>query len=41
MYKHLMNKRKEVIIKMRKKYKINIDGTDVPDPLDSFSKMNQ
>jgi hypothetical protein len=40
LYKHLVNKRKEAIIHLRKTHKIVVEGGEaIPDPLDSFAKM--
>eukprot|EP00347_Sterkiella_histriomuscorum_P001339 403372410 len=40
-YKHLMNKKREVENALRKKYRIKVEGDNVPELLDSFSKLKE
>lgn len=40
-YKKAIEARKEAVNKLRKKYRIKVEGDDIPEPLDSFFKLQK
>ncbi len=38
-YSKAIEQRKEVVNKLRKKYRIKVEGDEIPAPIDSFLKM--